>query len=286
MTPCPRCGTEPPEGALFCPSCGERVTPKADAPAQQASWDMTRPAIPEDLFRRPADEQAAAPANPMPVPPAAPGGSADPAPVPPPPPWGAAADPDATVVRPAVQPPMASAVPLYQPGTPEADLLPSERQYVAPLPPAPRQPRQGNGVRGVIILLVLLVLAAVVGGVIWFTGGGSPTAGSGPSRTTSASASAAASTPPGSSLPPSPPPSDAFPPSGASLCSGSTTVAVNAATSCEFAMNVAAAIPAGSTGSFTVTATSPVTQKDYQMSCVRGTYTVCSGGVNALVYVK
>lgn len=273
MTPCPRCGTEPPEGALFCPSCGERV-PKADAPAQQASWDMTRPAIPEDLFRRPVDEQAAAaPANPMPVPPATR--------------WGAA-DPDATVVRPAGQPPMASAAPLYQPGTPEADLLPSERQYVAPLPPAPMQPRQGNGVRGVIILLVLLLAAAVVGGLIWFTGGGSPRAGSGPSRTTSASVSAsrAASTPQGSSLPPSPPPSDVFPPSGASLCSGSTTVAVNAATSCEFAMNVAAAIPAGSTGSFTVTATSPVTQKDYQMSCVRGTYTVCSGGVNALVYVK
>jgi hypothetical protein len=63
-------------------------------------------------------------------------------------------------------------------------------------------------------------------------------------------------------------------------------VAVNSTTSCGFALNVAAAIPAGATGSFTVTANSPATNKDYQMACVRGTYTVCTGGVNALVYVK
>lgn len=85
---------------------------------------------------------------------------------------------------------------------------------------------------------------------------------------------------------PSATPSDAFPPAGATLCTGSTTVAVNAATSCPFAINVAAAIPAGASGSFTVTANSPATNKDYQMACVRGTYTVCTGGVNALVYVK
>ncbi|HSN11626.1 MAG TPA: hypothetical protein VLS51_05935, partial [Propionibacteriaceae bacterium] len=248
----------------------------------------TRPAMPEDLFRRPPEEQAAPPATPVPS-------AADPTYVlPAAPAWGAA-DPEATVVRPGGQPPMSAPIPPmsapippYRPGSPEADLLPSERPYVAPLPPAAPERRQGNGVRGVIILLVLLVAAALVGGLIWFTGGGAPKAGSSPTKSTSVSVSPsrAASTPQGSSLPPSSPPSDAFPPSGANLCSGSTTVAVNSATSCEFAANVAAAIPSGATGSFTVTATSPVTQKDYQMNCVRGSYTVCSGGVNAVVYVK
>jgi eukaryotic-like serine/threonine-protein kinase len=195
-------------------------------------------------------------------------------------------------VRPVAPPTIAMPGP-YLPGTPEGDLLPSERPYVAPLPPAPAQRSRRNGTRGVIILLVLLVVAAIIGGVLWFSGGGAPTAGGSPSakRSASASTSAPASTAASAaaqtgSLPPSAPPSDAFPPQGATLCSGSTTVAVNATTSCEFADKVAAAIPPGSSGSFTVTANSPVTQKDYQMTCVRGSYTVCSGGVNAVVYVK
>ena len=182
-----------------------------------------------------------------------------------------------------------------RPGTPEADLLPSERPYV-PVPPPPSHPARGNfsGSRGVIILLVLLILAAIAGGVLWFTGGGAPTSHSqmttlptatkasdtaGTSSGTSSAAESATTTP-------SATPSDAFPPNGATLCSGSTTVAVNSTTSCQFALNVAAAIPSGSSGSFSVTANSPVTQKDYQMACLRGTYTVCTGGVNALVYVK
>jgi hypothetical protein len=171
--------------------------------------------------------------------------------------------------------------------------LPSERPYT-PLPTS--RPAHGNfsGARGAIILLALLVIAAIIGGVLWFTGGGSPTAGSGatsksPSASTSASGSKASGTPSkvqSATVTPSATPSDAFPPSGATLCSGSTTVAVNPTTSCPFALNVAAAIPADASGSFTVTANSPATNKDYQMACLRGTYTVCTGGVNALVYVK
>jgi hypothetical protein len=251
---------------------------RPEAPASPAGWNVTRPAIPEHLFRAPdPEEQPAGPDGP---------GIAGPLGL------GGETDPDATVVRPVAPPTMAMPGP-YLPGTPEGDLLPSERPYVAPLPPAPAQRSRRNGTRGVIILLVLLVVAAIIGGVLWFSGGGAPTAGGSPSakRSATASTSAPASTAASAaaqtgSLPPSAPPSDAFPPQGATLCSGSTTVAVNATTSCEFADKVAAAIPPGSSGSFTVTANSPVTQKDYQMTCVRGSYTVCSGGVNAVVYVK
>jgi hypothetical protein len=252
------------------------MTVQPDAVASQPAWDTDRPAIPDDLFRPPAEEPSATPDDEL---------------------FGSprtSEDPEATAVRPVPPPTMASPAWTYGPGTPEADLLPSERPYLQP--PAPvLPPAHGNfsGSRGVIVLLVILVVAAIAGGVVWFTGGGSPSAGS--SQKTSASATASASGGKASGTPsnaqsgtvtPSAPPSDAFPPNGATLCAGSTTVAVNASTSCPFALNVAAAIPAGSTGSFTVTANSPATNKDYQMACVRGTYTVCTGGQNALVYVK
>jgi len=243
--------------------------------APYPTWDVGVPAIPDDLYRRPEDEKSA---NSNAALFGLPG----------------ATDPDQTAVRPVPPPPAPSPSWSYRPGTPEADLLPSERPYT-PLPPTSR-PAHANvsGARGAIILLALLVIAAIIGGVLWFTGGGSPTAGSGatsksPSASTSASGSKASGTPSkaqSATVTPSATPSDAFPPSGATLCSGSTTVAVNATTSCPFALNVAAAIPADASGSFTVTANSPATNKDYQMACLRGTYTVCTGGVNALVYVK
>jgi hypothetical protein len=276
MTACPRCGTEPPEGAVFCPSCGARTSALPEVVAANPAWDVDRPAIPDDLFRPPAEIAPDTPDDHLFRGPTT------------------STDPEATVVRPVVPPPVPSPSWAYRPGTPEADLLPSERPYVG-APPTVTKPARGgfSGARGVILLLVLLVVAAIAGGVLWFTGGGSPTAVKSPSKsaaaTTSASAAVAPSPPAsaqGASVTPSTIPSDAFPPAGATLCPGSTSVAVNSTTSCGFAQNVAAAIPAGSTGSFTVTANSPATQKDYQMACLRGTYTVCTGGVNALVYVK
>jgi serine/threonine-protein kinase len=146
-----------------------------------------------------------------------------------------------------------------------------------------------------MILLGVLVLIAVMGGILWFSGGGTPNGSSG--ATTSKSASGAASSAKGSgsaagsasaTAPKTPTgtPADAFPPADSTLCQGSTTVAVNSTTSCEFANNVVAAIPASASGTFVVTATSPVTQKAYEMICVKGTYTVCTGGVNAMVFVK
>jgi len=265
MTPCPQCGTEPPAGALFCPTCGTRVPPGGFPGQGVDSWDTARPALPDDLFRRPTEE----PAPPAP-------------------------DPEVTAVRPAslplAPPPAPDPTWSYAPGTPEADLLPSER--LATAPPRPVQ-RGFTGARGVIILLVLLVVAAVIGGVLWFSGGQPQASGSrSPSATSSTSSSpastshASSTTSSSASSPSSGPPTDAFPPAGATLCAGSDTVAVNATTSCEFAANVAAAIPTDATGSFVVTAHSPVTNKDYEMSCQAGTYTVCTGGVNAIVYVK
>ncbi len=245
-----------------------------EAAVSQPEWDVTRPAIPDDLFRSPADE-----------PPPNPDDSLFRSP-------DAGTDPDATAVRPGPPPAMPAPVWAFGPGTPEADLLPSERQYVQ-LQPAVSRPVRGNfsGSRGVIILLALLVISAIAGGVLWFTGGGSPTTGSSASKSASAptSGSTVSGTPSraeSATTTPSATPVDGFPPLGATLCSGSTSVAVNSSTSCEFALNVAANIPAGASGSFTVQANSPVTQKMYDMACLRGTYTVCTGGVNALVYVK
>lgn len=287
MTPCPRCGVQPPAGALFCPSCGTRIVTEPDPATPKVAWDTTRPALPDDLFRSPEDE-------PLVV--EHPGPRAgdeiyrrpDPA---------APTDPDPTVVRPVPAPvPLARPAPrTYAPGTPEADLLPSERAYVVPAPVGPSRANL-SGARGVMILLGVLVLIAVMGGILWFTGGGSPSGSSGVATSKPATVSASSSAKPSgtgsASASPTTPktptgtPADAFPPSGSALCQGSTTVAVNATTSCEFAANVAAAIPPTATGTFVVTATSPVTQKEYEMICVKGTYTVCTGGVNAMVFVK
>lgn len=249
------------------------------------AWDNTRPALPDDLFRAPDAEPRPPQEHVGPRAGDEPFRRPDPSALP---------DQDKTVVRPTPRityvPPSPGGRP-HAPGTPEADLLPAERPYSVPPPVGPAR-ANFSGARGVMILLGLLVLAAIVGGVLWFTGGGTPTAPStttaaksasaGTSARTSGSASATATAP----KTPSGTPIDAFPPSGSALCGSSTTVAVNSTTSCEFALNVAAAIPASASGTFTVTATSPVTQKEYEMSCVKGTYTVCTGGVNAIVYVK
>ena len=105
---------------------------------------MDRPAIPDDLYRRPADEPPATPEDDLFRP------------------SGPKADPEATAVRPVPPPLLPAPAWQYRPGTPEADLLPSERPYV-PLPPPASRPAHGNlaGSRGVIILLVLLVIAAM-----------------------------------------------------------------------------------------------------------------------------
>ncbi len=204
-------------------------------------------------------------------------------------------DDDPTLVRsvPVPPPPPRPMPRAYAPGTPEADLLPSERTYAVPAPVGPSRANL-SGARGVMILLGVLVLILLMGVVLWFTGGGTPN-GSTPASSKPASSSASSAKASGSASgsssatapkTPTGTPADAFPPAGSALCQGSTSVAVNSTTSCEFANNVAAAIPPSASGTFVVTATSPVTNKAYEMTCVKGTYTVCTGGNNAMVFVK
>lgn len=286
MTPCPRCGVQPPAGALFCPSCGTRIVAEPGAATPKVAWDTSRPALPDDLFRSPEDEPFVVE---HPGPRAGDEVYRRPDPT-------APRDEDPTLVRP-VQAPLPPARPTpraYAPGTPEADLLPSERPYAVPAPVGPSRANL-SGARGVMILLGVLVLIAVVGGILWFSGGVTPSGSSGAATSKSASGAASSAKASGSTSgsasatapkTPTGTPAGAFPPAGSTLCQGSTTVSVNSTTSCEFATNVAAAIPASATGTFVVTATSPVTQKAYEMICVKGTYTVCTGGNNAMVFVK
>jgi hypothetical protein len=74
-------------------------------------------------------------------------------------------------------------------------------------------------------------------------------------------------------------------PQGAVSCSAEIGRSEN--TSCPFAQNVAAAVWAANSDSdsFTVKAFSPVTGKDYDLSCTRGEWITCEGGTKAVVYV-
>lgn len=280
MIPCPQCGTTPPKGALFCPSCGTRMPTQSELIAEDDQWDAFRPAIPDYLFR-PASDNAKESEDTQQFPPVI------------------QTDPDATPIRPiplvVVSPPAPAPATTPRQGTPEADLLPQERALIAaqPLQTLPAK-RSATGARGPVVALICLMAIALVCGTAWVLGIGKSkpvTLASARSETTSSqatntatSSTSAASV--GATTTPLAMPSEAFPPAGSFPCTGSPTVAVNLTASCEFAVNVAAAIPSGAEGNFTVTATSPKTQKDYQMSCIKGTYTVCSGGLDAVVYVK
>ncbi len=271
-----------------------------DPPASQP-WDVdyARPEIPEDLFRD------SVPPEPAFDPDAT-----------------AIRAPDGTTRMPysqPVRPGQPRAVPyrstptsaLPTPGTPEADLLPGERarqaaqpQGVPPAAPTSPEPSPSKSRRPALIvigILAALLLVAIIGAIFWFSGAASPRPSAAtpranastatPSRAVSSSVrpTTGASNPGYSTTPlPTGTPtfvtSFAFPPPGAKSCSDG--VAAGDTTSCEFALNVAAAIPAGSTGTFTVRATSPVTNQEYEMTCTVTDFTTCTGGVNAHVYVK
>jgi uncharacterized protein YceK len=63
-------------------------------------------------------------------------------------------------------------------------------------------------------------------------------------------------------------------------------VSAGANTSCPFALNVAAAYLSQGGGNISVVVFSPVTGQNYTMSCVVGVPSVCSGGNNAIVYIR
>ncbi len=195
--------------------------------------------------------------------------------------------------------PSAAAAPAAVPPAPigrsETDLLPSERSLELPDPV--------RGRSGVVLLaiLALLVVTALIGGLLWWNSGTPPTAGTvatgrtsaTPSRSATASAPASASegqpsaaTSSTTSAPvPSPSGTVAFPPARAKECTNG--VAVNEATSCPFALVVAAELPTLAEGeTTTISATSPTTGQKYQMTCRRAGYVTCTGGTNAVVYVK
>ncbi|WCC80193.1 hypothetical protein O6R08_01145 [Cutibacterium equinum] len=73
-------------------------------------------------------------------------------------------------------------------------------------------------------------------------------------------------------------------PAGDEICS--STVGAVGTTSCLFALEVADAIPSDAQGEYEVNAHSPVTGKDYTMTCkTEETYTTCTGGVAAVVHI-
>lgn len=82
------------------------------------------------------------------------------------------------------------------------------------------------------------------------------------------------------------PPPAPFPPDGATVCPGSSSVAVNGNTSCEFAANVTEGFRQHGLG--VVTAYSPVTGIWYDMTCSQAGVKLvqCTGGNNAAVYIR
>lgn len=69
-----------------------------------------------------------------------------------------------------------------------------------------------------------------------------------------------------------------------SLTSCSTSVSVGPDTSCPFGLNVARAYR-GSNGAGKMFAYSPVTGKDYAMTCTGTAPVICTGGNGAMVYL-
>lgn len=63
-------------------------------------------------------------------------------------------------------------------------------------------------------------------------------------------------------------------------------VSAGANTSCSFALNVADAYLSQGGGTQSVVVYSPVTGQNYTMNCVSGVPVVCSGGNNAVVYIR
>lgn len=71
---------------------------------------------------------------------------------------------------------------------------------------------------------------------------------------------------------------------GGSSCGGG--ISVNSVTTCTFAHTVVADWRSSGGGNASFWSYSPVTGKNYWMSCSAGTTTVCRGGNNAVVYIR
>lgn len=145
-------------------------------------------------------------------------------------------------------------------------------------------PRPGSGARPsrswtavlltVMLVLVLVVVAGIAVAVIVIGGAGGGQAG--PPPVTTSSTPRKPDRTGGSGVPSLPP--------GATICGAGVAVGPN--TTCEFAQNVATAVwAAGPENPLRVKAHSPVTNRTYELVCVRGSWVKCTGGSNATVYV-
>lgn len=203
-------------------------------------------------------------------------------------------DPEAEHTR-AMRSPVPPPQPVFTP--PPTPASPTE-----PPRPGPHSPKPHDRRWVLVIVLVLILTFLVLGIVVWWMLGGSMTrkeAGSAvngsPSGSSSLLGNPRVSGPTDAGQPSSQEPSrlqstPASSPSSAASLPDSVThctasVGAGGATSCDFAQNVAAAIPAGSNGDAVVRAASPVTGKTYTMTCKAGSVVVCRGGNDAEVYV-
>lgn len=171
-------------------------------------------------------------------------------------------------------------------GHPEpGDVAPSRRAG----PPDP-DPDPRRGCLGMVALAMVGLL--MVAGLLWYVGSGDDP------DSTSAAPTASSTTAPSGDPSPSEEASPSTPPTGpepterastAKKCAeaeGATAWSGNEVTTCDFAVETARVLlAAGAQLPATITATSPVTKRDYRMECTNTTPVVCRGGTDALVYV-
>lgn len=258
---CPSCHEPVAIWAAFCPHCGVSMNEAQDAPE-------TTESLTSELFGGP----------------------------------GAAA-----VSEPVVTEPLPTAVPTE--AVPVGTVPPEEAAPVAP--PAASAPSQAerSGASGATALMVAasVIIAAALGFAAWSIlrvgaddASNSPTAATTTSPRPSASGTSAAPTTPAPSSATASPSASATPsasttpdgavPAGAIACGvtgeGDTAAvySANANTSCPFAQEVANVFRA-SGGASTFTAHSPVTGKDYVMTCSGTLPTTCVANTGATVYL-
>ena len=226
-------------------------------------------------------------------------------------------DPDATRINPRVAAPEPPRAPRPATSNLPDDWFRSGASVPPPPPPAwssapqapmveppPGQPapatqrRYHERMSGAVVVLLALIPVVAIAILVWqlLEWGGIgvvsphaqvtrastpiPSGAAAPSGATSAGSQAASSS--ASSAPSSPSASSSVP-GNATQCSASVYAGPD--TSCPFAEAVAAKVPAHPGSVFEVKAKSPVTKKEYTMTCTGGTLVECRGGDNALVYV-
>ncbi|HIT75049.1 MAG TPA: hypothetical protein IAA98_05640 [Candidatus Avipropionibacterium avicola] len=286
MANCPNCGAELAPSVLSCARCRMPLPPTQPG---SGLWDPQS----SGLWQTPAAPQGQQP-PPGPMPQSQPSMPSSPA-------RGASQYSPQSQYPPQAryspQPPQPS------PGTGGGAFLP---------PDDPEDERQRRNRRNTITLISLaagVLLIALVSGIVVAVSTLSPSE-SAESAVPQAPTSAPVTEAPPPPDPTTPPPSTEAPPTSASPSrppsskkpeKGPTTTAKGtkwctdtvgvpkSGTTCEFAEKVAAAVRKADPDAeeFTVDAHSPVTKKDYTMSCVRNSVLItCTGGNNATVWIK